>query len=81
MAHVCHVIKKRVKIYIVLMAAEITWSKNIFVGCMVISTFLFGISLSMKWKYKEKNPFAKRQAEGEQIRKKYPDRVPVCKCW
>lgn len=31
----------------------------------------------MKWQYKEENPFEKRKAEGEKIRKKYPDRVPV----
>lgn len=31
----------------------------------------------MKWQYKEEHPFEKRRAEGEKIRKKYPDRVPV----
>lgn len=31
----------------------------------------------MRWEYKEENPFDKRKAEGEKIRKKYPDRVPV----
>lgn len=31
----------------------------------------------MKWQYKEENTFEKRKAEGEKIRKKYPDRVPV----
>ena len=31
----------------------------------------------MKWEYKEEHPFDKRRAEGEKIRKKYPDRVPV----
>ena len=31
----------------------------------------------MKWAYKEENPFEKRRAEGEKIRKKYPDRIPV----
>lgn len=31
----------------------------------------------MRWEYKEENPFEKRKAEGEKIRKKYPDRVPV----
>jgi len=31
----------------------------------------------MKWQYKEENPFEKRKAEGEKIRKKYPDRIPV----
>jgi len=31
----------------------------------------------MKWLYKEENPFEKRRAEGEKIRKKYPDRIPV----
>lgn len=34
-------------------------------------------SASMKWEYKEEHPFEKRRAEGEKIRKKYPDRVPV----
>uniref|UniRef100_A0A8C4R3S0 GABA(A) receptor-associated protein b n=1 Tax=Eptatretus burgeri TaxID=7764 RepID=A0A8C4R3S0_EPTBU len=31
----------------------------------------------MKWQYKEEHPFEKRRSEGEKIRKKYPDRVPV----
>lgn len=31
----------------------------------------------MKFQYKEEHPFEKRKAEGEKIRKKYPDRVPV----
>ncbi|XP_018021592.1 gamma-aminobutyric acid receptor-associated protein isoform X3 [Hyalella azteca] len=31
----------------------------------------------MRWMYKEENPFEKRKAEGEKIRKKYPERVPV----
>ena len=31
----------------------------------------------MKWQYKEDNAFEKRRAEGEKIRRKYPDRVPV----
>lgn len=35
----------------------------------------------MKWQYKEEHPFEKRRAEGEKIRKKYPDRVPVSKYW
>jgi len=32
---------------------------------------------SMKFQYKEEHPFEKRKAEGEKIRRKYPDRVPV----
>jgi GABA(A) receptor-associated protein len=32
---------------------------------------------TMRWQYKEENDFAKRQAEGEKIVRKYPDRVPV----
>ena len=31
----------------------------------------------MKWQYKEEHAFEKRRSEGEKIRKKYPDRVPV----
>lgn len=31
----------------------------------------------MKWTYKEENSFEKRRAEGEKIRRKYPDRIPV----
>merc|ERR1712111_212097 len=31
----------------------------------------------MKWQYKEEHPFEKRRSEGEKIRRKYPDRVPV----
>lgn len=32
---------------------------------------------AMKWEYKEEHAFEKRRAEGEKIRTKYPDRVPV----
>jgi GABA(A) receptor-associated protein len=35
------------------------------------------IEEKMHWQYKEENSFEKRRAEGEKIRKKYPDRVPV----
>lgn len=35
----------------------------------------------MKWQYKEEHPFEKRKTEGEKIRKKYPDRVPVRKSY
>lgn len=38
---------------------------------------LSGSSAKMKWEYKEEHSFEKRRAEGEKIRKKYPDRVPV----
>ena len=31
----------------------------------------------MKWKFKEEKLFEKRREEGERIRKKYPDRVPI----
>jgi len=31
----------------------------------------------MRWAYKEENPEEKRRIEGEKIRRKYPDRVPV----
>lgn len=31
----------------------------------------------MKFAYKEDHPFERRVQEGEKIRKKYPDRVPV----
>jgi hypothetical protein len=31
----------------------------------------------MHFHYKEEHPFEKRRAEGDKIRKKYPDRVPV----
>merc|ERR1712198_427310 len=30
---------------------------------------------NMKWQYKEEHPYEKRRAEGEKIRRKYPDRV------
>lgn len=33
----------------------------------------------MKWQFKEDKCFEKRREEGERIRKKYPDRVPVRK--
>merc|ERR1711988_617080 len=35
------------------------------------------IDIKMKWQYKEEHPFEKRRTEGEKIRRKYPDRVPV----
>ena len=31
----------------------------------------------MKWEFKEAKPFETRREEGERIRRKYPDRVPV----
>jgi len=31
----------------------------------------------MHWRYKEDNSFDKRRNEGEKIRHKYPDRIPV----
>lgn len=31
----------------------------------------------MKFQYKEEHAFEKRRAEGDKIRRKYPDRVPV----
>jgi len=31
----------------------------------------------MNWTYKEENKFEKRRAEGEKIKRKYPDRIPV----
>lgn len=31
----------------------------------------------MKFQYKEEHPFEKRKSEGEKIRRKYPERVPV----
>merc|ERR1712154_743349 len=34
-------------------------------------------TVNMKWQYKEEHPFEKMGAEGEKIRRKYPDRVPV----
>lgn len=50
--------------------------------CRFIRSFLFRIYFfqslwMMKWVYKEEHPFEKRRAEGEKIRRKYPDRVPV----
>lgn len=33
--------------------------------------------VKMKFQYKEECPFEKRRAEGDKIRRKYPDRVPV----
>lgn len=33
----------------------------------------------MKFQYKEDHAFEKRRAEGDKIRRKYPDRVPVSK--
>merc|ERR1712072_1204988 len=41
------------------------------------NTVSHSLSVSMKWQYKEEHPFEKRRAEGEKIRRKYPDRVPV----
>lgn len=39
--------------------------------------FLRTVIVTMKFQYKEDNVFEKRKIEGEKIRKKYPDRVPV----
>ncbi|WKX94882.1 hypothetical protein Q1695_011836 [Nippostrongylus brasiliensis] len=39
--------------------------------------FLFPVKVNMKWAYKEENNFEKRRAEGDKIRRKYPDRIPV----
>merc|ERR1711868_265774 len=33
--------------------------------------------LKMKFKYKEEHPLAKRRADGDKVRNRYPDRVPV----
>ncbi|KAK9404121.1 prostaglandin F2-alpha receptor [Crotalus adamanteus] len=38
---------------------------------------LAAAAAAMKFVYKEEHPFKKRRSEGEKIRKKYPDRVPV----
>uniref|UniRef100_A0A671M547 Gamma-aminobutyric acid receptor-associated protein-like n=1 Tax=Sinocyclocheilus anshuiensis TaxID=1608454 RepID=A0A671M547_9TELE len=43
-------------------------------NCWLYCGFL---SVKMKFMYKEEHPFEKRRSEGEKIRKKYPDRVPV----
>jgi len=31
----------------------------------------------MKWKFKEENDFEARKLEGGNIKKRYPDRIPV----
>merc|ERR1711911_94622 len=41
------------------------------------SLLSYTTNIIMKWQYKEEHPFEKRRAEGEKIRRKYPDRVPV----
>lgn len=41
-----------------------------------LTNFLVPLA-TMKFQYKEEHPFEKRRSEGEKIRKKYPDRVPV----
>jgi len=41
------------------------------------SIFKFQQEEKMKFQYKEDYPFEKRRAEGEKIRHKYPDRMPV----
>ncbi|UYV76139.1 GABARAPL1 [Cordylochernes scorpioides] len=35
------------------------------------------VERAMQFQYKENHPFEKRRSEGEKIRRKYPDRVPV----
>lgn len=44
-----------------------------------LQLYLIVLSLAviMKWAYKEENNFEKRRAEGDKIRRKYPDRIPV----
>merc|ERR1712211_16561 len=44
---------------------------------VIVRVAVNNISFIMKWQYKEEHPFEKRRAEGEKIRRKYPDRVPV----
>jgi len=46
-------------------------------GKVLLVRIVSSWSTIMKWQYKEEHPFEKRRAEGEKIRKKYPDRVPV----
>lgn len=41
-------------------------------------TLPFSETVTMKWAYKEENNFEKRRTEGDKIRRKYPDRIPVC---
>merc|ERR1711862_143569 len=41
------------------------------------SRYIHSQTTIMKWQYKEEHPFEKRRAEGEKIRRNYPDRVPV----
>merc|ERR1712037_202218 len=41
------------------------------------SLLSYTTNIIMKWQYKEEHPFEKRRAEGEKIRRKYPNRVPV----
>ncbi|ETN65982.1 gaba(a) receptor-associated protein [Anopheles darlingi] len=43
----------------------------------VTKTILRILIAKMKFQYKEEHPFEKRKAEGDKIRRKYPDRVPV----
>ncbi|CAJ0605418.1 unnamed protein product [Cylicocyclus nassatus] len=55
--------------------------------CFPVNSFVFrrivsfalttSTSAIMKWAYKEENNFEKRRAEGDKIRRKYPDRIPV----
>ncbi|CAB3387723.1 Hypothetical predicted protein [Cloeon dipterum] len=52
-------------------------SKTIFSLVKGISGISKFDSIKMKFQYKEEHVFEKRKAEGEKIRRKYPDRVPV----
>lgn len=45
-------------------------------SCVCTSRSTFPVN-TMKFQYKEDNVFEKRKTEGEKIRKKYPERVPV----
>ena len=55
----------------------VTSGGEVAVNLLESSLWIQTYRLIMKWEYKEEHPFEKRRAEGEKIRKKYPDRVPV----
>lgn len=53
-----------------------SWNLDLHYPVYKYSIFSF-TDTEMKWSYKEENSFEKRRAEGEKIRRKYPDRIPV----
>ena len=56
---------------------SVTASQSFWTSAKVCQQNFDRTAPTMKFQYKEEHAFEKRKAEGEKIRRKYPDRVPV----